>query len=77
MSPGRTGRGHRSSSAPAPIEPPAILSSLSTISLIVRAAVCQPLATRPPKKARRGRLLVEMKWLRVELRGKRLDLRRR
>ena len=49
VSPGRTGGGHLSSSAPAPMEPPAILGSRSTVNRIVRAAVCQPLATRPPK----------------------------
>jgi hypothetical protein len=48
-SPGRTGRGQRNSSNPAPTMPPAGLISLSTNSLIVIAAVCQPLAARPRK----------------------------
>src|SRR5213592_3832287 len=43
-SPGRTGRGQRNSSAPAPTMPPAGLRSLSTRSRMVTAAVCQPLA---------------------------------
>jgi hypothetical protein len=48
-SPGRTGRGQRNSSNPAPTMPPAGLSSLPTRSRMVRAAVCQPLATNPWK----------------------------
>ncbi len=48
-SPGRTGRGQRIASMPAPTSPPATLKSLSTRSRIARAAVCQPLATSPPK----------------------------
>jgi hypothetical protein len=47
-SPGRTGRGHWSSSKPAPTMPPAGLKSLSTSSRMVTAAVCQPLAASPP-----------------------------
>ncbi len=39
-SPGRTGRGQRHSSRPAPTMPPAGLSSVSTSSRIVTAAVC-------------------------------------
>jgi hypothetical protein len=46
-SPGRTGRGQRKCSKPAPMIPPAGLSSLSTSSRMVTAAVCQPLAARP------------------------------
>ena len=48
-SPGRTGRGQRNSSKPAPTRPPAGFSSLSTRRRIVRAAVCQPLAAKPWK----------------------------
>src|SRR6266446_989722 len=48
-SPGRTGRGQRNSSAPAPTMPPAGLRSLSTRSRMVTAAVCQPLAASPRK----------------------------
>src|SRR5439155_6403583 len=47
-SPGRTGRGQRNSSKPAPTMPPAGFRSLSTRSLMVTAAVCQPLAASPP-----------------------------
>jgi hypothetical protein len=35
--------------------------------------VCQPLAASPPSSDRRG-ILVEVKWLRVELPRERLDL---
>src|SRR6202045_2641464 len=48
-SPGRTGSVQRNSSKPAPMIPPAGLRSLSTISLIVNAAVYPPLATNPRK----------------------------
>ncbi len=53
-SPGRTGRGQRNSSKPAPTMPPAGLSSLSTRSRMVTAAVCQPLAARPRKMVSRA-----------------------
>src|SRR6266851_5449862 len=48
------------------------LSSLSTRSRIVAAAVCQPLAASPRKIVSLG-LLVEMERLRIELAGKALD----
>ena len=50
VSPGRTGRGHLSLLGSGSDQPPAIRRSPSTINRIVRAAVCQPLATSPPKK---------------------------
>jgi hypothetical protein len=40
--PGRTGFGQRNSSNPAPMTPPVGLSSPSTRSRMIRAAVCQP-----------------------------------
>jgi hypothetical protein len=48
---------------------------LSTSSFIVSAAVCQPLAARPPKKVLLGGLFVGVEGLRVELPRKGLDLR--
>src|SRR5438132_1469960 len=53
-SPGRTGRGHFSSSAREPMIPPAGRNPLSTSSRMVSAAVCQPLAARPPKNEPRA-----------------------
>src|SRR2546426_1225277 len=53
-SPGRTGRGHFSSSARDPMIPPAGRNPLSTRSRMVSAAVCQPLAARPPKNEPRA-----------------------
>ena len=41
---------------------------------MVRAAVCQPLAARPPKNEPRAASLVEVKGLRIEGGGERLDL---
>ena len=39
------------------------------------AAVCQPLAARPANMRALGRLVIEVKRLRVELAGEGLDLR--
>src|SRR5712691_3560251 len=55
-SPGRTGRGQRHSSKPAPTMPPAGVKSLSTRSRMVTAAVCQPLAASPWKSVSRAAL---------------------
>src|SRR5713226_20907 len=72
-SPGRTGRGQRNSSAPAPTMPPAGLRSLSTSSRMVMAAVCQPLAASPLEyRVARG-FLVEMERLGIELGAECLD----
>ncbi|MEA2925733.1 MAG: hypothetical protein QOD25_2855 [Alphaproteobacteria bacterium] len=49
VSPGRTGRGHRNSSTPLPMMP-WDSGKASTISCIVIAVVCHPLATISPKK---------------------------
>ena len=49
-SPGRTGRGQRSSSRPPPTMPPASGGPSRTSRPMVSDAVCQPLAARPPKK---------------------------
>jgi len=46
-SPGRTARGQLNSSKPTPRMPPAGLNSPSTISRMLIAAVCQPLAANP------------------------------
>jgi hypothetical protein len=61
-SPGRTGRGWRNSSKPAPTMPPAGLGSVSTKSRVVTAAVDQPLDSihkriepqRPPHQGERA-----------------------
>ena len=42
---------------------------------MVIAAVCQPLAARPPNRRGLCRGVVEVEGLRIELSGKRLDLR--
>ena len=68
-SPGRTGRGQLRSSKPTPRMPPAGLNSPSTISRMVIAAVCQPLAASPLKRRFARRLFVEMEGLRIELLG--------
>src|SRR5207237_784598 len=53
-SPGRTGRGHFNSSAREPMMPPAGRKPLSTRRRMESAAVCHPLAARPPKKESRA-----------------------
>ena len=68
-SPGRVGRGQLNS-PPAPMTPPASGAPPSTSSFMVIAAVCQPLAARPPKIGFRRRL-VKMEGLRIELQRRR------
>ena len=74
VSPGRTGLGHFSSSAPAPIEPPANLD-LAIDDQPHREGGRVPAAgDQAAEEGRRGRRLVEVEGLRVELGGERLDL---
>ena len=54
--------------------PPAGLSSLSTRSRMVNAAVCQPLAAMAAEERVSRGLLIEVERLGVELSGEGLDL---
>ena len=74
---GRVGRG-QVSSPPAPMMPPRAMGKpLVTCKRMVIAAVCQPAGddARPPNRESPGRSVVQVKGLRVELRGKTGDLR--
>ena len=73
-SPGRTGSGQLNWSKPTPRMPPAGLNSPSTISRMVIAAVCQPLAASPLNGDLQRRVFVEMIGLRIELFGEGDDL---
>ncbi len=71
--PACTGRGHRISSTPAPIRPPAIRKSLSTIRPHRDRRGLPAARHEPAEQAACAGRLVEVERLRVELRGERLD----